>query len=69
MFAYADVMHVYDDPEHWRERADEGPRDLWLCRRPPESKQTLLQIAAAYDGLAQLAERRRSKRSGVVQLV
>ena len=48
-------MYVYDDPEHWRDRADEVRATSGYVH-DPESKQVLLEIAAAYDRLARLTE-------------
>jgi hypothetical protein len=42
-----------DDPALWRQRADETRR-----MADPEAKQAMLQIAAAYEQLAKIAEAR-----------
>ena len=49
---------IYDDPEHWKERAEEA-RATAGYTRDPEAKSTMLRIADEYDRLARLAEERR----------
>jgi hypothetical protein len=49
-----------DDPEHWRQRAQEM-RALAEDTKDPESKRRMLEVADGYDGLAQRAEERRIK--------
>jgi hypothetical protein len=46
-----------DDPEHWRQRAQES-RAIADQLDDPAAKQTMLEIAEAYEQLAVLAERR-----------
>jgi len=46
-----------NDPEHWRQRANEM-RTLANSAKDPRSKGAMLQIAAEYDGLAEMAEER-----------
>jgi hypothetical protein len=53
-------MDIYDDPEHWLERADEiRATARYACDR--ETKRTLLLIGDEYERLARLAEARRAK--------
>jgi hypothetical protein len=49
-----------DTPGYWRTRADEA---RLLARRMslPEAKQTMLEIAANYERLAEIADRHASK--------
>jgi hypothetical protein len=46
-----------DDPAQWRQKADEARR-MADQLADPESKQTMLEIAAAYEQLAKIAEAR-----------
>jgi hypothetical protein len=46
-----------NDPEHWRKRAEEA-RDLANQMNDETSKQTMLNIAADYDRLAERVEAR-----------
>jgi hypothetical protein len=46
-----------DDPTRWRQRADEARR-MADQLADPVSKQTMLEIAAAYEQLAKIAEAR-----------
>ena len=48
---------LLDEPEHWRERAEEV-LSLADQANDPASKATLLDIAAGYERLAQQAEQR-----------
>jgi hypothetical protein len=48
---------MIDDPSHWRQRAQEARAEADKMS-DAELKQTMLEIAAAYDGLAEMAERR-----------
>jgi hypothetical protein len=45
----------YEDPEHWRERADEA-RATASYVRDPEVKAAMHRIADEYDQLARLAD-------------
>jgi hypothetical protein len=45
---------VYNDPEHWRERADEA-RELARRMTDPVGRVAMLEIAGKYDGLARRA--------------
>ena len=47
------------NPSHWRERAAEARKNAEQMS-DAESKRTMLEIAAAYEKLAQRAERRSS---------
>jgi hypothetical protein len=51
-----------NDPEHWRERAEEA-RVHAEQLTDPEAKQTMLNIADDYEKLAQRAERRLQHRT------
>ena len=53
------------DKEHWMERAREAYSEAQELTRP-EAKQLMLEIAAGYQRLAQLADERtaRQKKSG-----
>jgi hypothetical protein len=48
---------MIDDPSHWRQRAQEARAEADKMS-DAELKQTMLEIAAAYDRLAEIAERR-----------
>jgi hypothetical protein len=50
------MRSVYQDPEHWRERADEA-RATASYAHDPEVRATMLRIAGEYDRLARLTER------------
>ncbi len=52
--------YIYDDPEHWKDRADEVRATAGYVR-DQETKQVLLRIAEQYDKLARIAEERRAK--------
>lgn len=45
---------LLDDPEHWRSRAEEA-RTIVEHLSDPESKRTMLRIAADYERLAEYA--------------
>ena len=51
---------VFNDPEHWRQRAEEARRMADLSDVP--SKEAMLRIAEEYEKLAERAEQR-AKRS------
>jgi hypothetical protein len=51
------MSSAINDPEHWRQRAQEM-RDLAAEVNDPLFKQTMLRIAADYDRLATRAEER-----------
>jgi hypothetical protein len=51
------MSSAINDPEHWRQRAQEM-RDLAVEVNDPLFKQTMLRIAADYDRLATRAEER-----------
>ena len=51
---------VFNDPEHWRQRAEEARRMADLSDVP--SKEAMLRIAEEYENLAERAEQR-AKRS------
>jgi hypothetical protein len=53
-------MHVYEDPEHWRDRADEIRVTAGYVS-DPEAKKILFGIAEEYDKLVRLAEERQAK--------
>jgi hypothetical protein len=48
---------IYDDPEHWKERAEEARATAGYIRNP-EAKSTMLRIADEYDMLPRLVEER-----------
>jgi hypothetical protein len=50
-----------DDPAHWRQRAQEA-RAEGDRLSDPAMKETMLEIAAAYKRLAEIAERRGGRR-------
>ena len=52
---------IIDNPNHWRERAEEA-RALAEQLNRPESKRTMLRIADAYERWAEHAQRRAEKR-------
>ena len=54
---YAMATSFINDPEHWRKRAEEA-RALANQMNDETSKQTMLNIAADYDRLAERAEGR-----------
>jgi hypothetical protein len=49
--------HIFDDPKHWRQRAQEA-RALAEQMPDAESKEAMLRIARDYERLAQQAEQR-----------
>jgi len=51
-------MFLYDDPDHWRMRAEEM-RVLAEAMLTRDTKATMLRIAADYERLAEWAEQRR----------
>jgi hypothetical protein len=53
---------LLDSPEHWRSRAEEA-RSIADHLSDPESKRTMLRIAADYERLADHAEQRARKQS------
>jgi hypothetical protein len=57
------MLSVYEDPEHWRERAEEA-RVTASYVRDPEVKTTMLRIADEYDRLGRLIEQRRAQSTG-----
>jgi hypothetical protein len=57
----ADVA-MRDTPEHWRERARQARADASL-HADPEIKKTMLEIAALYEELVTLAEKRASPKA------
>jgi hypothetical protein len=48
---------MIDDPSHWRQRAEEARAEA-VKLSDPTMKQTMLEIAAAYERLAEIAARR-----------
>jgi hypothetical protein len=52
----ADVA-MRDTPEHWRERARQARAEA-AVQADPEIKKTMLEIAALYEELVTLAEKR-----------
>jgi hypothetical protein len=50
-------MSAFDDPEHWRQRAEQSRR-LADQMNDAISKETMLTIAKDYDRLAERAEQR-----------
>jgi hypothetical protein len=57
------MLFVYEDPEHWRDRAEEA-RATASYVRDPEVKITMLRIADEYDRLTRLIDERRAKSTG-----
>jgi hypothetical protein len=53
---------ILDDPERWRERAEEA-RTLADQLSDPESKRTILRIANDYERMAEHAEVRAKRQS------
>ncbi|HXF53893.1 MAG TPA: hypothetical protein VNK52_07195 [Hyphomicrobiaceae bacterium] len=53
---------IRDNAEHWRQRARES-RAIAERLEEAVAKETMLQIADAYEQLAQLAEKRQSSKS------
>jgi hypothetical protein len=53
---------ILDDPQHWRERAEEA-RTLADQLSDPESKRTILRIANGYERMAEHAEVRAKRQS------
>lgn len=51
------TMLFYDDPQYWRERADEA-RAMAKFARNPEVMAAMLRIAVEYDHIIHLTERR-----------
>jgi hypothetical protein len=57
------VRHsILDDPEHWRQRAEEA-RSIADQLSDPESKRTILRIANDYERMAEHAEVRAKRQS------
>jgi hypothetical protein len=59
---------MLDDAQHWRDRAAEA-RFMARAMTDENSKQALLQVAAAYDRLAELAEARKPAKDWIPQLI
>jgi hypothetical protein len=53
---------IFDDPEHWRTRAEEA-RNIAEKLSGAQSKGVMLRIASDYERLAEHAERRAKKQS------
>jgi hypothetical protein len=51
---------IRDDPEHWRERAEEA-RHVAGQMSDPVTREAMLRIAADYEGLAEHAQRRATR--------
>lgn len=49
-------IRMKDDPSHWRQRAQETRAEA-EAMADPDAKQTLVEIAEAFERLARLAER------------
>jgi hypothetical protein len=56
------ALSLFDDPEHWRARAEEA-RTVAEQLTDPESKSTMLRIAGDYERLAEHAELRARRQS------
>ena len=54
------ATHILDDPQHWRDRAEEI-RSLAEQMSDPETKRIMKGIADDYEKLAKRAEERRGK--------
>jgi len=52
--------HVFDDPKHWRQRAEQA-RALAEQMSDPTSREMMLGIVKDYEQLAEWAEQRRKK--------
>jgi hypothetical protein len=55
-------VRLFDDPQHWRERADEARTTAALIR-DAETKATMLRIANDYERLARRTEERLARGS------
>ena len=55
-------MQVYENPEHWRERAEEA-RATAKFAQDPQIEAAMLRVADEYERLAQLIETRLAKRT------
>ena len=53
---------LYNDPEHWRKRADEA-REIAAKMTDPSGKESMLAIADKYDQLARRAVERMTLRA------
>jgi hypothetical protein len=53
--------HLFDDPKHWRKRAEQA-RTLAEQMSEPASKKMMLDIAKDYERLAERAEQRARKK-------
>lgn len=53
--------HVFDDPKHWRQRAEQA-RGLAEQMGDAASREMMLQIAKDYEQLAEQAEQRAKKK-------
>ena len=51
---------IHDDPEHWRERAEEA-RYVAEQISDPEAREIMLRIAVDYERLAEHAQRRATR--------
>ena len=60
------MTSLLDDPEHWRSRAEEA-RSVAEQLSDPESRRTMLRIAADYERLAEHAELRQRKPHGAMR--
>jgi hypothetical protein len=56
-------MGRFDDPRHWRKRAEEARR-IAERTEDPAARQSILVQAAGYDALAERAEARAVKSAG-----
>jgi hypothetical protein len=61
--AAGDSMGRFDDPRHWRKRAEEARR-IAERTEDPAAPQSILVQAAGYDALAERAEARANKSAG-----
>jgi len=55
------MSNVLDDPQHWRDRAEEVRRVAWFVS-DQRAKETILRMADEYDQLAHDAEQRAQRR-------
>jgi hypothetical protein len=56
------LMSIFDDPEHWRDKA-KAARSVAAQLKGADNKRTLLDIATQYDLLAERAERHKAAKA------
>jgi hypothetical protein len=60
MFIYMNIKNPMENPNHWRQRADQTRAKADQIWRDTRFKRHLLRVAEEYDRLAQRAEQWRS---------